>query len=70
MYLKMLDKTRQIVYIYNMENDELYTLKEVSKILKVSEKTVYRLIESGKLKAVKIRQWRIKKSNLDKLINT
>ena len=56
------------MYLYNMENDELYTLKEVSKILKVSEKTVYRLINSGRLKATKIGQWRIKNSDLDKLI--
>jgi len=57
-----------MVYLYNMDNNELYTLKEVSKILKCSEKTVYRLIKSGKLKATKINQWRIKKSDLEKLM--
>ena len=48
---------------------EFYTVQEVAKILKVSEKTVYRLIKDGKLKAVKIGQWRIKKEDLDKLVN-
>ncbi|MBT3690153.1 helix-turn-helix domain-containing protein [bacterium] len=48
---------------------KLYTLQEVAKILKVSEKSVYRYIKSGKLKATKIGQWRIKEEDLNKLIN-
>lgn len=49
--------------------EQLYTLPEVAAMLKVSRKTVYRYIESGKLKATKIGQWRIKKSDLDKLLS-
>jgi len=46
----------------------LYTTNEVAEILKVHKRTIFRYIESGKLKATKIGQWRIKKEDLDKLI--
>ncbi len=45
--------------------DKLFTIKEVANYLKVSERSVNRYIESGKLKASKIGQWRIKQSDLD-----
>ena len=48
---------------------ELYTPEEVAKLLRVSRRTVYRYIKSGKLKAKKIGQWRIKKGDLNKFIN-
>lgn len=48
---------------------KLYTLQEIAEILKVSEKSVYRYIKSGKLKASKIGQWRIKEEDLNKFIN-
>ena len=49
--------------------DKLYTLPEVAEILKVCRKSVYRYIQSGKLKATKATgQWRIKKQDLDKLL--
>jgi len=48
--------------------DKLLTLKEVAKILRVSERSVNRYIESGKLKASKIGQWRIKQSDLDEFL--
>ena len=48
--------------------EKLYTLPEVAKILRVSRKSIYRYIESGKLKAIKIGQWRIKESDLNKLL--
>ncbi len=47
---------------------KLYTVQEVSNILKVSKKTIYRMIKSGKLKAVKVGQWRIKQEDLDELL--
>lgn len=47
----------------------LYTLQEVSRLLKVSERTLYRWIKDGKLKAVKVgRHWRIKEEDLKALI--
>jgi excisionase family DNA binding protein len=46
----------------------LYTIQEVADILKVSKKSVYRYIKSDRLKAKKIGQWRILKSDLDNFI--
>ena len=49
--------------------DKLLTIKEVAKYLRVSERSVNRYIESGRLKASKIGQWRIKESNLEEFLN-
>ena len=48
--------------------EKLLTLKETSKILRVSERTVMRYLKSGKLKASKLGQWRIKESDLEKFL--
>jgi excisionase family DNA binding protein len=48
--------------------DKLLTLKETAKILRVSERTIMRYLKSGKLKASKLGQWRIKESDLDKFL--
>ena len=45
--------------------DKLLTIKEVAKILRVSERSVNRYIEAGRLKASKIGVWRIKQSDID-----
>ena len=47
-----------------MIKDKLLTIREVAKILRVSERSVNRYIEAGKLKASKIGQWRIKQDDL------
>ena len=47
-----------------MIKDKLLTIREVAKILRVSERSVNRYIEAGKLKASKIGQWRIKQEDL------
>lgn len=44
-------------------------VKEVAEELRVSKRTVFRYIKSGKLKAVKIGQWRITRTDLNKFIN-
>ena len=45
---------------------EVYTAKEVAKMLKVNIRTVYNEIERGNLKAKKFgRQYRIKKKDLE-----
>lgn len=49
--------------------DKLLTLKETAKILRVSERTIMRYLKSGKLKASKIGQWRIKEKNLEEFLN-
>ena len=48
--------------------DKLLTIKEVSKILRVSERSVLRYIESGRLRASRIGQWRIRESDLEKFL--
>ncbi|MBZ9571955.1 helix-turn-helix domain-containing protein [Patescibacteria group bacterium] len=48
--------------------DHLLTIKEVAKYLKVSERSILRYIESGRLRASKIGQWRIKKGDLEKFL--
>lgn len=49
-----------------MENKKLYTLEEVSKIVMVTRRTLYKYINDGKLDAVKIgREWRVSEDNLN-----
>ena len=48
--------------------EKLLTIKEVAKILRVSERSVLRYIESGRLRASRIGQWRIKGSDLEKFL--
>ena len=49
-----------------MENDDIFTIKEVSAYLKLAEKTTYRLASEAKLPAFKIGgSWRFKKSEID-----
>jgi len=54
-----------------MEEIKLYTLEEVSKILKLGTRTVTNYIKSGKLEAIKVSNyWRIKHQSLEKFLNT
>ena len=48
--------------------DKLLTIREVAKILRVSERSVNRYIEAGRLRASRIGQWRIKQSDLEKFL--
>lgn len=49
-----------------MEKEQYYSIEEVAKMLKVAYLTVYRWIQTGKLRAVKAgKQYRIKKEDLD-----
>ncbi len=49
--------------------DKLLTIKEVAKYLRVSERSVLRYIEAGRLKAIKVGWWRVKESDLKKFLN-
>lgn len=42
-----------------LETAKLYSLQEVAKLLRVSERSVFRYINSGRLRATKIGYWRI-----------
>lgn len=53
-----------------MYNDELLTVDEVAKLLKVSKMTVYRYINDGKLPAYKLEQkFRVKSLDLEKYLS-
>ena len=46
-------------------NENLVTVREAADFLRISARTVYRLIESGQMGAVRIgKQWRIPRSEL------
>lgn len=50
---------------------KVYTLNEVARILKTTKRTLYNLINQGKLKAVKVGgNWLIKKETLDAMFNS
>ena len=49
-----------MLYPENVMTDEFYTPQEAAKILKVSTRTVYEYLRSGRLKAVRVgRPWLI-----------
>ena len=48
--------------------DKLLTIKEVANYLRVSERSVLRYIEAGRLKASKVGWWRIKQSDLKEFL--
>ena len=51
-------------------NDNILTISEVAKLLKVSKRTVYRWVESGDLKVARIgrKTYRVFESDLKKFI--
>lgn len=48
--------------------EKLYNLKEVAKLLRVSERSIFRYIHSGKLQATKIGYWRVSESGIKKFL--
>jgi PTS system nitrogen regulatory IIA component len=53
-----------------MNDDDILTLEEVAKYLRVSERTVYDCAQKGEIPAGKIRTaWRFKKSEIDKWVD-
>lgn len=49
-----------------MDDHEIMTIKEVSRYLKMNERTVYKLIQAGQIPAIKIgKQWRLNKDKLN-----
>ena len=49
-------------------SDEVLTVGEVAKYLKLDERTVYNLAQQGKLPAIKVgKQWRFRKADIDRL---
>ena len=49
-----------------MSNEEVLKLKDVAALLKVGEKTVYSMAQTGELPAFKVRgQWRFSRKDID-----
>ena len=54
-----------------MRNDEVIKVKDVAALLKVGEKTVYSMAQSGELPGFKVRgQWRFSRKDIDDWIET
>ena len=52
-----------------MTTDEILTLKEVAKLLKVAEKTVYTMAQQKEMPSFKVRgQWRFRRNDIDRWI--
>lgn len=61
----IISKNKEINRFENISNmDEILTLDECSKILKISKTTTTKLIKTGKLKATKIGTWRVIKRDV------
>ncbi len=55
----------------NTMEEQFYSIEEVAKMLKVAYLTVYRWVQSGKLRSVKAgKQHRISKQSLDSFLNS
>ena len=60
------DRDRSITQCYHQVMDQLLTVAEVADLLRVSTMTVYRLIRSGELPAVRVgRNYRVRRRDLD-----
>ncbi len=52
------------------EELKLYTIDEVTKILKVTQRTVYNYIKNGNLTAIKVgKYWRVKHQDLETFLS-
>ena len=51
-----------------MKQEKYLTLQEASKVLNVSERSMFRYIHSGRLKAAKIGYWRIREKDIEDFI--
>jgi excisionase family DNA binding protein len=53
-----------------MDDFKLYTIDEIAKVLKVTERTIYNYIRSGALHALKIgKYWRVKHQDLEQFLS-
>ncbi len=51
--------------------EPIYTVEQVAEYLKLTTRTIYTYIHSGKLKAVKVgREYRIKQRDLDEFLTS
>ena len=54
-----------------MSSDELMTIEEVARYLKMKPQTVYKWAQEGQLPGVKLgKEWRFRKAHLDEWVDT
>ena len=52
-------------------NNKVFTLDEISEILTLSKRSLYRLIKNGRLKGVRIgKAWRVTQAQLDAFLES
>ena len=52
-----------------MLEKEVYSIEEISEILKVSYETVYKMVRDNKIKAVKVGvQWRVRREEVERVL--
>jgi len=52
-----------------MDETEVLTIRDLARLLKVGEKTIYTMAQTGELPAFKVRgQWRFAKKDIDQWI--
>lgn len=66
--LELLEEMKKLIKHSN-PNNFLMTVQEASERLSLTPNTVYDLIHAGKLKALKIRKFRISNSEVNRFIN-
>jgi len=50
-------------------NEEIFTVREVADRLRVTEQVVYKWLQAGKLKGIKVgRHWRVRESDLERFL--
>ena len=55
---------------HDMQNAEVLTVRDVATLLKVGQKTVYSMAQTGELPAFKVRgQWRFARNDIDAWID-
>lgn len=60
-----------ILWENSMQNEEVLKIKDIAALLKVGEKTIYSMVQSGELLAFKVRgQWRFSRKDIDDWIET
>lgn len=53
-----------------MKSLQFYTTKEVADILSLTQRSLYKFIDSGELRAMKLGSWRISESDLQAFIDS
>lgn len=55
------------IILWRGKMDDILTLEELAEYLKISKPTLYKMVENGKIPALKLaNQWRFKKEDIDK----